>query len=91
MYPAANGMVIGQLMEAQLAVHCHSAPVSFAHNGNLQLIVLLQHRIDLGALFCLHHGVQHRVDTLPIFLDQVVIQARPDYSARQLFLQRAAV
>lgn len=86
MYPAADGMVIGQLMEAQLAVHCHSAPVSFAHNGNLQLIVLLQHRIDLGALCRLHHGVQHRVDTLPIFLDQVVIQARPYYSARQLFL-----
>ena len=73
-------------MEAHLAVHCHSDSVSFTHNGNLQLIVLLQHRVDLGALCRLHHGVQHRVDTLLIFLDQVVIQARPYYSARQLFL-----
>lgn len=78
--------VIGQLMEAHLAVHCHSDSVSFAHNSNLQLIVLLQHRVDLGALCRLHHGVQHRVDTLLIFLDQVVIQARPYCSARQLFL-----
>lgn len=78
--------VIGQLMEVHLAVHCHSDSVSFTHNGNLQLIVLLQHRVDLGALCRLYHGVQHRVDTLLIFLDQVVIQARPYYSARQLFL-----
>lgn len=86
MYPAANGMVIGQLMDPHFVIHRHCDPVSLAHYGDFQLIVLLQHCVELDALRRLHHGVQHRVDTLLIFLDQVVIQARPYYGARQLFL-----